>query len=118
MSVPWNTTWPLVGSISRVRHRTSVDFPEPDRPITTNTSPQPTSKLTSRTATAHPVFFLMSWTLSLSMLVVAGDVGSLGAEDLPQSFDTEFRVAAAQGWAARPPPWVHSLCGWPPESPN
>ena len=68
MSVPWNTTWPLVGSISRVRHRTSVDFPEPDRPITTNTSPQPTSKLTSRTATAHPVFFLMSWTLSLSML--------------------------------------------------
>ena len=45
-----------------------MDLPEPDRPITTNTSPQPTSKLTSRTATAHPVFFLMSCTLSLSML--------------------------------------------------
>src|SRR5262249_3623641 len=39
----------------------------PERPITTNTSPHPTSKLTLRTATAHPVFFLMSCTLSRSM---------------------------------------------------
>ena len=35
--------------------RTSVDLPEPDRPITTNTSPSGTSKLTSRTAATQPV---------------------------------------------------------------
>ena len=35
---------PAVGSISRVRQRTSVDLPEPDRPMTTNTSPGATSK--------------------------------------------------------------------------
>ena len=32
-------TSPAVGSISRVRQRTSVDLPEPDRPMTTKTSP-------------------------------------------------------------------------------
>ena len=32
---------PAVGSISRISVRTSVDLPEPERPITTNTSPGP-----------------------------------------------------------------------------
>nr|BFE87330.1 hypothetical protein GCM10020093_099310 [Planobispora longispora] len=46
---------PAVGSISRVRQRTRVDLPLPDRPITTNTSPGRTEKLTSLTAATHPV---------------------------------------------------------------
>ncbi len=55
MSSPLTSTLPAVGSISRVRHRTSVDLPEPDRPMTTNTSPGATSKDTSRTAATQPV---------------------------------------------------------------
>ena len=35
--------------------RTSVDLPEPERPITTNTSPGQTSSETSRTAATQPV---------------------------------------------------------------
>ena len=37
MSSPSMSTWPAVGSMSRLRQRTSVDLPEPDRPITTKT---------------------------------------------------------------------------------
>src|SRR5450755_827356 len=55
MSSPSRSTSPAVGSISRVRQRTRVDLPLPDRPITTNTSPWATSKVTSRTATVVPV---------------------------------------------------------------
>ena len=54
-SAPRNRICPAVGSISRVRQRMSVDLPEPERPMTTNTSPGATSKLTSRTAATHPV---------------------------------------------------------------
>jgi len=36
-------------------HRTSVDLPDPDKPMTTNTSPGATSKETSRTAIVLPV---------------------------------------------------------------
>ena len=56
------TSWPAisicpaVGSISRIRVRTRVDLPEPDRPMTTNTSPGQTSIETSRTATTQSVF--------------------------------------------------------------
>ena len=32
-----------------------VDLPEPDKPMTTNVSPLPTSKETSRTPTVQPV---------------------------------------------------------------
>ncbi len=46
---------PAVGSISRVRQRTRVDLPDPERPITTKTSPLRTSKVTSRTAAVQPV---------------------------------------------------------------
>ena len=41
--------------MSRVSSRTSVDLPEPDRPITTNTSPGATSNETSLTAMTQPV---------------------------------------------------------------
>ena len=41
--------------MSLVRHRTSVDLPLPERPITTKTSPGRTSKLTSRTAIVEAV---------------------------------------------------------------
>ena len=59
-SSPSMTTSPAVGSISRVRQRTSVDLPEPDRPITTKTSPGATSKDTSFTPTTQPVFSFRS----------------------------------------------------------
>ena len=49
-------TSPAVGSISRIRVRTSVDLPEPDSPITTKTSPGQMSSETSRKATVQPVF--------------------------------------------------------------
>ena len=58
MSSPYSLTVPAVGSISRVSSRTSVDLPEPERPITTNTSPGATSNDTSRMPTTWPVF---SW---------------------------------------------------------
>ena len=47
---------PAVGSIRRISVRTSVDLPEPERPMTTNTSPGQTSIETSRTAIEQPVF--------------------------------------------------------------
>ena len=47
---------PALGSISRISVRTSVDLPEPDRPMTTNTSPGLMSSETSRTAITQPVF--------------------------------------------------------------
>ena len=46
---------PAVGSIRRISVRTRVDLPEPDRPMTTNTSPGWISIETSRTATTLPV---------------------------------------------------------------
>ena len=42
--------------MSRLIIRTSVDLPEPDRPMTTKTSPGATSNETSRTAATQPVF--------------------------------------------------------------
>jgi hypothetical protein len=55
-SAPVMRIAPAVGSISRISVRTSVDLPEPDRPMTTNTSPGQTSSETSRTAIVQPVF--------------------------------------------------------------
>ena len=55
------TSWPAIeiepalGSISRINVRTRVDLPDPDNPITTNTSPGQTSNETSRTAATQPV---------------------------------------------------------------
>ena len=55
------TSWPAisiapaVGSIRRISVRTSVDLPEPERPMTTNTSPGQTSSETSLTAATQPV---------------------------------------------------------------
>src|SRR5688500_4641643 len=54
MSSPSTRISPAVGSMRRVRQRTSVDLPLPERPITTKTSPGLTSKDTSRTATVEP----------------------------------------------------------------
>ena len=55
---------PEGGSLSRVRQRTSVDLPDPERPMTTKTSPGATSKDTSLTAAMHPVFSSISGRLS------------------------------------------------------
>ncbi len=66
---------PAVGSMSRVSSRTSVDLPEPDRPITTNTSPGATSNETSRMPTTWPVFSCSSlrerWACSVPMILSA-----------------------------------------------
>ena len=55
-SLPSISIWPAVGSISRMSVRTSVDLPEPERPMTTKISPGQTSKETSRTAATQPCF--------------------------------------------------------------
>ncbi|MMZ67467.1 hypothetical protein D1872_300560 [compost metagenome] len=47
MSSPSISTWPRVGSISRLKRRTRVDLPEPERPITTKISPSWMARLTS-----------------------------------------------------------------------
>ena len=43
------------GRLDEARQAANVDFPLPDRPMTTNTSPSATSRSTSRTATTLPV---------------------------------------------------------------
>src|SRR4051812_37973864 len=55
-SRPSISTRPAVGSIRRISVRTSVDLPDPERPMTTKTSPGYTSNETSRTAATQPVF--------------------------------------------------------------
>ena len=47
-SAPSNRISPAVGSTSRDRQRTSVDLPEPDRPMMTKISPARMSSVTSR----------------------------------------------------------------------
>src|SRR3954470_14019225 len=54
-SRPSTSTVPALGSMSRLSSRTSVDLPDPDNPITTNSSPRSTVKLTSWTASVAPV---------------------------------------------------------------
>ena len=49
-SRPSNRISPPVGSMSRERQRTSVDFPEPLRPMMTRISPGNTSRVASLTA--------------------------------------------------------------------
>ena len=75
MSSPYSWTMPEVGSISRVSSRTSVDLPEPERPITTKTSPGATSNETSRMPTTWPVFSWRSlrdsWASPLAMILSA-----------------------------------------------
>ena len=55
-SLPAISICPAVGSIRRISVRTSVDLPEPERPITTNTSLGHTSNETSRTAATQSCF--------------------------------------------------------------
>ena len=54
MSVPWNRMLPPVGSIIRLMHRSTVDFPAPLGPMMTTTSPGLTEKVTSSTARVWP----------------------------------------------------------------
>ncbi len=83
-------TLPWVGSISRVRQRTRVDLPEPESPITTNTSPGATSKETSRTPTTQPCFSFSSARDSFS----SGVPITLSAWD-PKIFHNESTFNAA-----------------------
>ncbi len=54
-SAPSSRTLPALGSMRRLIMRTRVDLPEPDSPITTNSSPCSIRRVTSRTPTAWPV---------------------------------------------------------------
>ena len=47
--------FPPVASVSLDIHRSKVDLPEPDKPITTNISPLATSKEALLTPTIHPL---------------------------------------------------------------
>ncbi|MCY1178718.1 hypothetical protein D9M73_190840 [compost metagenome] len=55
MSTPSTRIAPLVGSIRRLKWRTSVDLPEPDRPMITKISPLPMLRDKSFTPTTQPV---------------------------------------------------------------
>ena len=98
-----------VGSISRVRHRTSVDLPLPDRPMTTKTSPGRTSNETSSTAIDPAVLRgrrrrSTRPTGSSPRLVARRVLGR--AEDLPEVADGDRRPwrpasAAASGSGGR-----------------
>jgi len=79
---------PLVGSIKRVMHRTKVDLPEPDRPITTKTSFGATSNETSLTAMVLPVLFRSSVRLK-SASGVPINLSALGPKTF-QRFRTEI----------------------------
>ena len=59
-STPPKWTRPEVGSIKRDRHRTSVDLPDPLRPISTRISPGITSRLADTTAGMYPASFTVS----------------------------------------------------------
>ena len=48
-------TAPAVGSMRRLRQRTRVDLPDPDKPMTMKISPSSMSKPASETATTLPV---------------------------------------------------------------
>ena len=86
---------PAVGSISRISVRTSVDLPEPERPITTNTSPGQTSSETSLTAATQPVLARSSERGS-SASGVPTIRSALRAEDLPDAVRVDQRLAAAR----------------------
>ena len=84
---------PAVGSISLISVRTSVDLPEPERPITTKTSPGQTSNDTSRTATTQPVFARSSFAREVGVRR-ADDAVGVRAEDLPDPVRADQRLAA------------------------
>jgi hypothetical protein len=88
---------PAVGSIRRMRVRTSVDLPEPESPITTKTSPGQTSKETSRTAATHPVC-----SRSAARLNSASDVPMMRSAFGPKIF--QIPDAAMRGSPTRPLP--------------
>ena len=46
----------MVGRLSRLKQRTMVDLPEPDRPMMTKILPRGISRFTSHRATVQPVF--------------------------------------------------------------
>ena len=79
---------PALGSISRISVRTRVDLPEPDRPMTTNTSPGWMSIETSRTATTQPVFSRSSARES-SASGVPMMLSAVRTEDLPDALGAE-----------------------------
>ena len=62
-SRPSKRTCPAEGRLSRLKHRTRVDLPEPDRPMMTKIFPFGIFRLMSHRATVTPVFL---WTSAFS----------------------------------------------------
>ena len=92
-----------VGSISRVRQRTSVDLPLPDRPMTTKTSPGRTSNETSRTAIVAALG-RDGRVDGLGVRRLAGALGDLRLrrpEDLPEVADGRARRLSRSGFGSR-----------------
>ena len=85
---------PAVGSIRRMSVRTSVDLPEPESPMTTNTSPGQTSSETSLTATTHPVFARSSARGRVGVRR-ADEPFAVRSEDLPDPLGADRRRARA-----------------------
>ena len=99
---------PAVGSISRLRWRTSVDLPEPLRPMTQKISPG---------RTVRDVGHADDTAVAFADLVLAraafggGECGGfVGAEDLPEMPAVDGGVGHGLGllpaWRPRPPYWA------------
>ena len=95
--LPSNSTLPEVGSISRDRQRSSVDLPEPDRPMTMKISPW----RTSRSTRAHRADEPGLGELGRRRLAVCGAMkpAGVGAEDLPDVAAGELHRAGVRGRA-------------------
>ena len=61
-STPSTTTCPLVGTSSRLTHRSSVDLPDPDGPMTQTTSPRSTLRSMPRRTSFLPNRLVSPWT--------------------------------------------------------
>ena len=81
---------------SRMSVRTSVDLPEPDRPMTTKISPGHTSKETSRTAATQSCFARSS-ARGRSASRRADDAVGMAPEDLPDALGADQRLPRANG---------------------
>ena len=80
--------------------RTSVDLPDPDRPMTTNTSPGQISIVTSLTATTVPGLLAELGARQVGVRR-ADDLVGLRAEQLPDALGAEQRLAVAFGGRGR-----------------
>src|SRR5437764_10604664 len=63
--IPSTTIWPFWNGSSALTHLISVDFPEPDGPQTTTTSPLATLVLQSLSTWKVGPYHLLTWLISI-----------------------------------------------------